>query len=215
MPRAVLPAAVLAGTLALAAIALGARAGFVVTSAHNSTLGEQVVVDNHGDTLYVLHPETAHHLLCTSEECLKFWPPLTVSSRTARLKAGPGVKGKLGVIRRKRGVFQLTLRGEPLYRFSGDHVPGQANGQGIKSFGGQWFAATAAHSSHKHQAGANGGSGPQGANGGPNPGGNEGSPPSPPGGPGTSSTSTASSSSTATTVTTTTTMTTYTYTYTY
>lgn len=102
------------------------------------------MVNAQGRTLYSLSPETTHHLLCKSSECLKFWPPLTVSSRKAKLKAGSGVHGHLGILRRSGGIFQVTLRGLPLYRFSGDHAKGQTNGQGLKSFGGTWHAVTAA-----------------------------------------------------------------------
>jgi predicted lipoprotein with Yx(FWY)xxD motif len=195
-----LPSAVLALTLGVSAIALGAKTGFV-SSAHNSSLGEQVVVNGHGDTLYALTPETTRHLLCKSSECLHFWPPLTVSSHKAKLKAGPGVKGKLGLLRRKRGVFQVTLRGMPLYRFSGDNAPGQANGQGIKSFGGQWFAATATGGK---------GAGTPAAGGSPN-NGYENPAPATPGAAGSVSTTTATSTMTTATST----MTTSTYTYSY
>jgi predicted lipoprotein with Yx(FWY)xxD motif len=57
------------------------------------------------------------------------------------------VQGKLSIVRRANGILQVTLRGMPLYRFSGDTAKGQANGQGIKSFGGAWHAVTAASSS--------------------------------------------------------------------
>lgn len=159
--RVLVAGAALASSLALAAIALGAKPGFIVSSSHSSKLGEQIVVDSHGDTLYALSPETVHHLLCKSKECLKFWPPLTVSSRKEKLKRGPGVKGDLGLLRRKHGVFQVTLRGMPLYRFSGDSAPGDTNGQGIKGFGGTWFAATASRSSKNAPS-----STPEGATGG-------------------------------------------------
>jgi predicted lipoprotein with Yx(FWY)xxD motif len=162
--RVLVPAALLALTLALAAMALGAKGAFTVTSAHSAGLGERIVVDPQGRTLYVLSPETAHHLLCKSKECLKFWPPLTVSSRKAKPKGGPGVNGKLGIIRRKRGVFQVTLRGMPVYRFSGDHAAGQTNGQGIRGFGGTWYAATASPGAGK-APGSEGPGGVAGANG--------------------------------------------------
>ncbi len=161
--RVLVAGAALASSLALAAIALAAKPGFVLSSSHSSKLGEQIVVDSHGDTLYALSPETVHHLLCKSKECLRFWPPLTVSSRKEKLKGGAGVKGDLGLLRRKHGVFQVTLRGMPLYRFSGDSAPGDTNGQGIKGFGGTWFAATASRSPKNApsstQQGATGGNG--------------------------------------------------------
>jgi predicted lipoprotein with Yx(FWY)xxD motif len=200
---------VFGATLALAAIALGAKGGQIVGSSHSSALSEQIVVDARGDTLYALSSENPHHLLCTSKECLKAWPPLTVSSHKARLRAGAGVKGKLGLVRRKRGVFQVTLRGMLLYRFAGDRTPGQANGQGIGAFGGTWSAVSASRSSHKGRAGNQPvGGAPEGAGNGSN-----GAPAPPtPGSPGTLSTS-STVTSTATTSSSTTTTTTYSYYY--
>jgi predicted lipoprotein with Yx(FWY)xxD motif len=136
--------AVLATVVSLTAVAFAAGTPATVGSASNSELGERVVVNAQGRTLYALSPETTHHLLCTSNECLKVWPPLTVPSRKTKLKAGPGVQGHLGILRRSDGLLQVTLRGLPLYRFSHDHAKGEANGQGIKSFGGTWHAASAA-----------------------------------------------------------------------
>jgi predicted lipoprotein with Yx(FWY)xxD motif len=145
-------AAVLALAASLAAIALAAGAASTVSSISSAKLGEQIVVEGQGRTLYALSPETTHHLLCKSSECLKFWPPLTVSSPKAKLRAGSGVHGTLGILRRSGGVLQVTLRGMPLYRFSGDHAKGQVNGQGLKSFGGTWHAVTAAADSSKASA---------------------------------------------------------------
>ena len=127
----------------LAAIALGAGGALTLTSSPNSKLGEQVVADAQGRTLYALSPETTHHLLCRSSECFKRWPPLTVHSSKTKLKAGPGVHGSLGILRRRDGKFQVTLQGKPLYRYSEDHAKGDANGQGIESFGGSWHVISA------------------------------------------------------------------------
>lgn len=115
----------------------------VVDATHNAALDATVVVDEHGRTLYALSGETARHLKCTSAECLKFWPPLTVASARAVLREGAGVHGKLGEFRRADGVEQVTLRGLPLYRFSLDKAPGSAAGQSVSSFGGVWHAVTA------------------------------------------------------------------------
>jgi predicted lipoprotein with Yx(FWY)xxD motif len=138
---------VVATTLALAAgaaLALAVSLASTVNSESSSKLGGRIVVNAQGRTLYALSPETTHHLLCTSKECLNFWPPYTVSSRKAKLRLGSGVHGRLGILRRGNGALQVTLRGMPLYRFSGDHAKGQTNGQGLKSFGGTWHAVTAA-----------------------------------------------------------------------
>jgi predicted lipoprotein with Yx(FWY)xxD motif len=145
---------VLALVASVAAVALAAGGTATVGSASSSKLGEQIAVDAHGRTLYALSPETTRHLLCTSSECLKAWPPLTVSSHNARLTAGTGVHGRLGILRRSDGMFQVTLRGLPLYRFAGDRARGAVNGQGLKSFGGTWHAVTAAAATGMAPAGA-------------------------------------------------------------
>ena len=138
---------VMAATLAFAgsltSMTLAASSSMTVGSAPNSTLGEQIVVDAQGRTLYALRPETAHHLLCKSSECLKFWPPLTVRSSKTKLLAGPGVHGHLSTLQRSKGVLQVTLGGLPLYRYSGDQSKGEANGQSIHSFGGTWHVLSA------------------------------------------------------------------------
>jgi predicted lipoprotein with Yx(FWY)xxD motif len=128
-----------------AAMALASSsAAPTVGSATNAKFGEKIVVDAHGRTLYTLSPETAHRLLCKSGECLKAWPPLTVRSGKTKLVAGSGVHGRLGILRRSNGMFQITLGNLPLYHFSGDGAKGAANGEGIKSFGGTWHVISAA-----------------------------------------------------------------------
>jgi predicted lipoprotein with Yx(FWY)xxD motif len=147
--KAMLTAAVAAASvLALSFVAVAlASATLTIGSASNSKLGERVVVNSQGRTLYALSGESRSHQFCTSAECLKFWPPLRVSSRSTKLKAGSGVHGKLGVIARAGGILQVTLRGLPLYRFSGDRAKGEANGEGITLPGGHvWHAVTAASS---------------------------------------------------------------------
>jgi predicted lipoprotein with Yx(FWY)xxD motif len=143
-PTALAIGAIVAGFVLVASLAAMAFAASTPTvgSLSSSKLKETIVVNSQGDTVYWLSPETTHHLLCTSNECFKFWPPVTVSSSHTKLVAGSGVHGSLGIIHRN-GIFQVTLRGMPLYRYSGDHAKGQVNGQGIKSFGGTWYAVTA------------------------------------------------------------------------
>jgi predicted lipoprotein with Yx(FWY)xxD motif len=142
-------ATLLAAAGAGSGLALAAGGSTTVKSAANAKLGESVVVDASGHTVYALSPETRSHLLCTSSQCTAIWPPVTVKSKTTKLKAGKGVKGKLAILRRSNGKFQVTLGGLPLYRFAGDSSAGQANGNGINSFGGHWHVikATASTSS--------------------------------------------------------------------
>jgi predicted lipoprotein with Yx(FWY)xxD motif len=142
--RLVAVAAIAAVTVA--ATALAASNSLTLGSAANSTLGKPVVTSPQGRTLYALSPETSRHLLCKSTECFKVWPPVTVKSSKVKLKAGSGVQGHLGILRRSNGTLQVTLRGEPLYRFSGDSGKDQDHGQGLESFGGKWHAVTASSS---------------------------------------------------------------------
>lgn len=141
-PAILVGLAVLAAAVSFAAAAFGSGT-LTVSSATNSKLGTQVVVNAQGKTLYALTPETTKHLLCKTSECVKFWPPLTVPSTKTKLKAGAGVQGHLGILHRKGGVLQVTLRGMPLYRFAKDRAKGEANGEGVESFGGTWHAVTA------------------------------------------------------------------------
>jgi predicted lipoprotein with Yx(FWY)xxD motif len=115
-----------------------------LSTAKNSTLGKTIAVDARGLTVYELSPENTRHLLCTKANgCFRFWPPVTVAAAKTKLTAAPGVKGKLRILRRN-GLFQVTLGGRPLYRFSGDASKrGKAAGQGLHGFGGTWHAVAA------------------------------------------------------------------------
>ena len=135
-------AATVAALLLVAAAFAVARSSSTVGARPVPKLGKTVAVDAKGRTLYALSGETAKHLKCTSSACLSIWPPLTVS-RTAKLTVGKAVHGKLGTLRRADGRRQVTLRGKPLYRYSGDSAPDDANGDGITSFGGTWHAVLA------------------------------------------------------------------------
>jgi predicted lipoprotein with Yx(FWY)xxD motif len=129
---------------ALTGLAFATTTPLTLKKAHNAVLNETIVVNSTGRTLYALHPETTHHLLCKSTACFSFWPPYKVS-KTAKLTKATGIKGKLGRIHRK-GFYQVTLNGLPLYRFSGDSAKAQANGNGIKAFGGTWHVIKVAPS---------------------------------------------------------------------
>jgi len=52
---------------------------------------------------------------------------------------GDGVSASLSTFDRGDGTTQVTANGWPLYSFSGDSGPGDANGQGVASFGGKWY----------------------------------------------------------------------------
>jgi predicted lipoprotein with Yx(FWY)xxD motif len=102
-----------------------------------ASVNASVLADQHGRTLYRLKPETSKHLLCSSRACLSIWPAVTVASKSTHVGLPAGVKGAIGFLRRGTR-YQVTFRGLPLYRYSGDSGARQANGQHIRSFGGTW-----------------------------------------------------------------------------
>jgi predicted lipoprotein with Yx(FWY)xxD motif len=144
----------LAATGGLVAAASGVAATphrtTVVKSAHNSTQNKNIVVNTHGVTLYRLTGDTARHPKCTHKlvgglDCLTIWIPLTVrSASTSKIKVGSGVTGALGLFKRAKNSYQVTLRGMPLYTFAPDNGRrGAVTGEGIRSFGGTWHTVPA------------------------------------------------------------------------
>jgi predicted lipoprotein with Yx(FWY)xxD motif len=116
------------------ATAEAASAPVVVKTARNARLHHTVLVNRAGHTLYSLSAERHGRFICTDDECLSFWTPLTVR-RGTRPK---GTVGSLGTIRRPDGKTQVTYRGRPLYSFYQDGR-GVANGEGFKDVG-TWHA---------------------------------------------------------------------------
>jgi predicted lipoprotein with Yx(FWY)xxD motif len=100
------------------------------------------LADSRGFTLYHLKTETNGQIQCTGS-CAATWPPLLVNGSGAPT-AGSGLSGTMGTVTRPDGTVQVTYGGMPLYTYSGDTGPHQANGQGIQ---GVWFAVTASGSS--------------------------------------------------------------------
>jgi predicted lipoprotein with Yx(FWY)xxD motif len=136
-------AASLAAVIATTAVAVGATTTPTVKAVKNAAVGKTIVVEaKQGRTLYYLTGDTKAHK-CSTSTCTSFWPPLTVKSLHTKVVKGKGISGKLTVFKRPDGKFQVALRGKPLYRFAGDSAKGQANGDGIQSFGGTWHATPA------------------------------------------------------------------------
>jgi predicted lipoprotein with Yx(FWY)xxD motif len=100
-------------------------------TSHGKTL-----VDGHGRTLYLFEADRPNMSNCTTS-CLAVWPALTSSKATPRARGG-AVAGKIGTIRSHAGR-QVTYAGHPLYRYVGDHKPGDTKGQGLDQFGAKWY----------------------------------------------------------------------------
>ena len=99
--------------------------------------GAAVVTNAQGFTLYSFAPDTASTSKCNGA-CAQIWPPVTGPAT-----AGQAVTGQLGVITRADGSRQATYDGHPLYTYTADTAPGQANGNGINVNGGVWHEVTA------------------------------------------------------------------------
>jgi predicted lipoprotein with Yx(FWY)xxD motif len=98
--------------------------------------GVSVLTNGQGFTLYRFAPDTPTRSTCYGT-CAVYWPPVTGSP-----KAGAGVAGTLGTIKRSAGVMQVTYDHHPLYSYVGDSAPGQENGNDINLNGGRWYAVT-------------------------------------------------------------------------
>ena len=141
LTRTRLVAAVLAAAAISAALVLSASAATgkpIVKVTKNAQLHASVLVNRKGFTLYSLSAEKRGRFICTDKVCLSAWTPLAVPRGTK-----PTGAPKLASIRRPDGRIQVTYRGLPLYTFSGDTKPGDANGNGFKDVG-TWRPATTA-----------------------------------------------------------------------
>ena len=99
--------------------------------------GLTVLTNAKGFTLYWFAPDSRVASRCTGS-CAAYWPPVTGTP-----KAGPGVTGKLGTIKRPGGASQVTYDGHPLYTYIGDSAPGQARGNKLDLNGGYWYEVRA------------------------------------------------------------------------
>jgi predicted lipoprotein with Yx(FWY)xxD motif len=93
-----------------------------------------VLVDAEGMTVYDFTVDEGMKSNCYGG-CEAAWPPVTT---TGKPTAGEGATAAdLGTTKRKDGTLQVTYKGHPLYTFTGDQGPGEANGNEAE---GTWFA---------------------------------------------------------------------------
>jgi predicted lipoprotein with Yx(FWY)xxD motif len=106
-----------------------AAAAATVEAKAVGSIGTVLVAGSNGMTVYIFARDVkdSGKSACTGG-CLTTWPALTVAAGVTPI-AGAGVTGKLGTITRAdNGKHQVTYNGLPLYFFSGDSAPGDANG---------------------------------------------------------------------------------------
>jgi predicted lipoprotein with Yx(FWY)xxD motif len=97
-----------------------------------TSLGK-VLVDANGMTVYLLTADGRNLSTCAAQ-CLSFWPAVT---------SGHGKLGvPVGTTRTPDGTTTATVAGQPVYTFSQDNAAGDVNGEGVKEFGGTWYAVS-------------------------------------------------------------------------
>lgn len=126
------------GTTAAKAPAQAGGGAAVVSVGSVSELGA-LIVDGGGHTLYDFHKDRGATSACY-EACAAAWPPLLTDGRPEAEKHASA--SKLGTTRRNDGTVQVTYAGHPLYTYAADTKPGQANGNDVDQFGGEWYALT-------------------------------------------------------------------------
>jgi predicted lipoprotein with Yx(FWY)xxD motif len=101
----------------------------------------QILVDSSGRTLYLFEADKGTASSCY-DACAGVWPPLTTIGAPA---AGPGVnQSLLAITTRKDGSSEVVYNGHPLYYFISDKNAGDTAGQGLSSFGADWYVLSAA-----------------------------------------------------------------------
>lgn len=91
-----------------------------------------VLSDEDGRILYLNTGEADGTPRCVDPDCVELWPPVISTNPVATEGADVELFGSLV---RAEGT-QLTYRGQPVYRFSGDQSPGQLEGCGTA---GRWW----------------------------------------------------------------------------
>jgi len=97
---------------------------------------ETVLTNGQSLTLYYRTSDSPPSTVC-SGGCASAWPPLLFTGSGTPTSAST-LPGKLSVQATANGN-QVEYNGHPLYNYSGDTGPGQANGEGLANV---WFVVT-------------------------------------------------------------------------
>jgi D-xylose transport system substrate-binding protein len=113
-----------------AALKQPAAAAFTARLTTDKTLG-QILTDDQGMTLYTFKNDKPNESACDAA-CAETWPPVVVKDEKAKLELPTEATGKLGVIERQDGSYQVTYNELPLYRYAQDTKPGEVKGENFK-----------------------------------------------------------------------------------
>jgi predicted lipoprotein with Yx(FWY)xxD motif len=102
----------------------------------STSLGK-VLVDGAGRTVYLLTADSPGTSSCDAS-CLAYWPAVAPPSGDSL----PGVTATVGRTTTPSGASIATVGGWPLYTFVQDKGPGDVTGEGVRNFGGTWYAVS-------------------------------------------------------------------------
>jgi predicted lipoprotein with Yx(FWY)xxD motif len=139
--------------------AASATTATVGLEVHHTSLGN-VLVNGQGMTVYMLTADKPGRSSC-STQCLSYWPPVPPVTKPGKLH---GISAKVASTASMAGKSMATAGGWPLYTYVGDHGPGDTTGEGIRTFGGVWYAVSP--SGQPVKAGSSAGSSSSGSSGG-------------------------------------------------
>ena len=102
------------------------------------------LADVHGRAVYMFtadkqaKDEAAKAVSNCYEACAQAWPPV-LTEGTPVEAADPAKSDLLGTMERRDGSNQATYNGWPLYYYAKDSTVGEAKGQDVHGFGGEWY----------------------------------------------------------------------------
>ena len=94
--------------------------------------GKSYLVDQSGFSLYRFDKDSQGKSACYAE-CAKNWPPVLANASQAKAGVGKAADAGFALLLRDDGQYQLSYRGQPLYRWVKDSAPGQSSGDGVKN----------------------------------------------------------------------------------
>jgi predicted lipoprotein with Yx(FWY)xxD motif len=119
--------------------AAAASSGATLGTATNSTIGQQILVDSSGRTVYLFMPDGSSKTTTVPAAIKANWPPV---KSTATPTVGAGLdQSKIAADTQADGSDQVAYGGHLLYTFAGDKAAGDAKGQGL---GGFWYVLSPA-----------------------------------------------------------------------
>jgi predicted lipoprotein with Yx(FWY)xxD motif len=118
--------------MSVASAAAVPNAGPALKTVMNATIGQPILVDSNGMTVYLFVPDAASTTSHVSGALRTAWPYVTWSGAVTvdnSLTAGLATANV-----QSDNTRLLAYNGHLLYTFVSDHVPGDATGQGLAQF---------------------------------------------------------------------------------